>query len=70
MAASAPGSWPDALPHIEKPDPLESIQLSSKAGDHISGYDHGHDDEINEVLPNGKGTAKRMAKLPPKILEQ
>lgn len=65
MAASPPGSWPDALQHLEKPSPLESIQPGSKAGNH-----HGHGAEVDEALTKTKGAAEQLAILPREILEQ
>ena len=68
MAASTPGSWPDALQEIQKPDPSESIQTGSKASD--DGVSPGHGSEVDEVLPVKKRTAAQVAVLPPEILEQ
>ena len=70
MAASPPGSWPVALQDIEKPDPFESIQSGAKATHDILGHGHGHGGEVDEVLPDRKGIAERIAMLPPEILEQ
>lgn len=70
MATSPPGSWPVASQDIEKPDPFESIQPGAKATHHISGHGHGHGGEVDEFLPKRKGTAERIAMLPPEILEQ
>lgn len=70
MAASPRGSWPVALQNVEKPDPFESIQSGPKATHDISGHGHGHGGEVDELLPSGKGTAERIAMLPPEILEQ
>lgn len=67
MAASPPGSWPDALHDIEKPEP---VQPGSKDGDQMSDHRHSHGSKVDEVLPKGKGAAGRIATLPPEIMEQ